>query len=116
MAAEPLFAEAQQREVIRGLQSVVEENLALLTPVEQSWQPADYLPDLSAPDWQRRLLDFRAPAEQLSDGVLVVLVGDMITEEALPSYSVSLNHLAEDVTGASEAPWARWMRGWTSEE
>ena len=116
MAADPSVVEATQREVIRGLQRSVAENLALLTPLEQAWQPADYLPDLSAADWQQRLLDFRAPAGQLSDALLVVLVGDMVTEEALPSYSVSLNLIAEDVTGTSDAPWARWMRGWTAEE
>src|SRR5947207_1473097 len=40
----------------------------------------------------------------------------MITEEALPSYSVSLNILARDYTGTSPEPWAKWLRGWTSEE
>jgi len=52
----------------------------------------------------------------LSDPVLVVLVADMITEEALPSYAVALNNLAEDPTGTSDRPWAKWLRGWTSEE
>jgi acyl-[acyl-carrier protein] desaturase len=105
-----------QREVLRGLEAVVRENLSLLAPVEKAWQPADYLPDLTAPDWRDRLAAFRAPAEQLSDEVLVVLVGDMVTEEALPSYSVSLNVIAEDDTGTSDAPWAKWLRGWTAEE
>jgi acyl-[acyl-carrier-protein] desaturase len=85
-------------------------------PVGEAWQPSGYLPDLTAADWQQQLADFRAPADQLSDRVLVVLVGDMVTEEALPSYSVSLNHLAADNTGTSDAPWARWLRGWTAEE
>ena len=92
------------------------DNLSLLTPVDKAWQPSDYLPDLTAPDWKERLTAFRAPAEQLSDEVLVVLIGDMVTEEALPSYSVSLNTIAEDFTGTSPDPWARWLRGWTSEE
>src|SRR5437773_4405768 len=46
----------------------------------------------------------------------MVLVGDMVTEEALPSYSVSLNQLANDQRGTSDEPWARWLRGWTAEE
>jgi acyl-[acyl-carrier-protein] desaturase len=108
--------QAAQREVLRGLRSVVAENLSLLTPVDQAWQPDDFLPDLRAPDWHQQLLDFRAPAQQLSDEVLVVLVGDMVTEEALPSYSVSLNLIADDITGTSTDPWAQWLRGWTSEE
>jgi acyl-[acyl-carrier-protein] desaturase len=105
-----------QREVLFGLAAAVRENLALLAPVDQAWQPTDYLPDLTAADWHQQLSSFRAPAEQLSDGVLVVLVGDMVTEEALPSYSVSLNQIAQDDTGTSDEPWARWLRGWTSEE
>lgn len=105
-----------QREVLQGLEGFVEENLSLLTPADKAWQPTDFLPDLTAPDWDRQLADFRAPAQALSDAVLVVLVGDMVTEEALPSYSVSLNLIAEDQTGTSTAPWARWLRGWTSEE
>jgi acyl-[acyl-carrier-protein] desaturase len=105
-----------QREVLTGLESFVGENLTLLTPVADAWQPSDYLPDPRAEDWHQQLLDFRAPAKQLSDEVLVVLVGDMVTEEALPSYSVSLNQIAEDYTGTSEEPWAVWLRGWTAEE
>ena len=41
---------------------------------------------------------------ELSDPVLVVLVADMVTEEALPSYSVSLNIIAEDQTGTGDRP------------
>jgi acyl-[acyl-carrier-protein] desaturase len=114
--SEELPVPPAKREVLAGLQHVVAENLNLLTPVERAWQPTDFLPDLGAPDWTDQLAAFREPADQLSDGVLVVLVGDMVTEEALPSYSVSLNLIAEDTTGTSEQPWARWLRGWTSEE
>src|SRR5439155_17103160 len=76
----------------------------------------DYLPDLSAEDWLAQLQNFREPARQLDDELLVVLVADMVTEEALPSYSVALNLLANDPTGTSDEPWARWLRGWTAEE
>ena len=105
-----------QREVVVGLKDFVRDNLTLLTPVEKAWQPSDYLPDLAGPDWHEKLAMFRAPAEQLSDDVLVVLIGDMVTEEALPSYSVALNLIADDVTGTSAGPWAVWLRGWTAEE
>src|SRR5437868_13676412 len=71
---------------------------------------------MTAADWREKLEAFRAPAEQLSDEVLVVLVADMVTEEALPSYAVSLNLIAEDTSGTSEEPWAVWLRGWTAEE
>jgi len=62
------------------------------------------------------MLAFRGPAMQLSDEVLVVLVGDMVTEEALPNYAISLNLIARDIAGDSPCPWARWMRGWVAEE
>ena len=101
--------------MLRGLQAFVGENL-LLTPIESAWQPTDYLPDLTAEGWAAQLERFREPAQQLDDEILVVLVADMITEEALPSYSVALNLLAMDTTGTSDEPWARWLRGWTAEE
>jgi acyl-[acyl-carrier-protein] desaturase len=62
------------------------------------------------------LARFRAPAGELSDEVLVVLVGNMVTEEALPSYAVSLNGIAQDHTGVNADPWAVWLRCWTAEE
>lgn len=44
--------------------------------------------------------------------------GDMITEEALPTYMAMLNTLdgVRDETGASPTPWAAWTRLWTAEE
>lgn len=104
-----------QAEVLKGLESEVARNLLLL-PVDEAWQPTDHLPDLTAEDWVDRLQQFRRPAQQLDDELLVVLVADMITEEALPSYSTALNLLTNDQTGTSDAPWARWLRGWTAEE
>jgi len=105
-----------QREVLTGLQQIVNENLALLSPIDKAWQPSDFLPDLRADDWRTRLDEFRAQVQALSDEVLVVLVGNMVTEEALPNYSVSLNIIVQDFDGACEAPWSRWLRGWTAEE
>lgn len=105
-----------QIELLASLSGVVEEQLALLSPIDQAWQPSDFLPDLSTPDWQGQLNRFRAPALQLGDDILVVLVGDMVTEEALPNYAISLNLIARDYAGTSEGAWARWMRGWIAEE
>ena len=107
---------AAQQEVLRGLSDHVEANLTFLAPIDKAWQPTDFLPDLAAPDWREQLDAFRGPATELDDALLVVLVADMITEEALPSYAVALNNLANDQTGTSEAPWAQWLRGWTAEE
>jgi acyl-[acyl-carrier-protein] desaturase len=107
---------APQFELLRSLSGFVGEQLNLLTAVSDTWQPSDYLPDLAAEDWRDRLEAFRAPAAELSDELLVVLVGGMVTEEALPNYAVSLNLIAKDPIGTSPDPWALWLRGWTAEE
>jgi acyl-[acyl-carrier-protein] desaturase len=106
-------------EVIKSMEGFLEENLgSLLKPVNESWQPSDYLPDLTRDDWKEQVSAFRERANDLPDDILVILVGDMITEEALPTYQTWLNRLqgVTDTTGASGSPWARWSRGWTSEE
>jgi len=103
-------------DMIESLQGFVGENLSLLTPVDQAWQPSDFLPDLTADDWAERLARFRESARCLPDDLLVVLVGNMVTEEALPNYSVSLEQIAHNPTGTTDTPWAQWLRGWTAEE
>jgi acyl-[acyl-carrier-protein] desaturase len=101
-----------------GLEPVVAEALNLLKPVADSWQPSDVLPDLSKPDRAEQLKKLHDRAACLSDDVLVVLVGNIVTEEALPSYQTWLNrnHGLADETGADDTPWAQWTRGWTAEE
>jgi len=103
-------------ELTESLEGYVGENLSLLLPIEQAWQPTDFLPDLTAEDWVDQLGAFRETARNVSDEVLVVLVGNMVTEEALPNYAISLNHVANDETGTDDTPWANWLRGWTAEE
>ncbi len=103
-------------ELIENLQGFVGENLALLAPVDQAWQPTDFLPDLTAEDWAEQVARFRASAGGLSDELLVVLVGNLVTEEALPNYTLSLNRVVKDTNAAGETPWSRWLRGWTAEE
>ena len=106
-------------EIVKSMESFVEEHLgSLLKPVNESWQPSDFLPDLTGEDWKERVTEFRNRAITLPDDVLVVLVGDMVTEEALPTYQTWLNRLegVGDPTGSSAGAWARWSRGWTSEE
>ncbi len=103
-------------DVINGLGDFVGENLGLLLPVDQAWQPTDFLPDLSAEDWAEQVGRFRDSASALSDDLLIILVGNMVTEEALPNYSVSLNRVVKDMTGTGDAPWSRWLRGWSAEE
>lgn len=101
---------------IEDLQGYVAGNLSLLAPVEHIWQPTDYLPDLTADDWPEQLHAFRRAARRLPEELLIVLVGNMVTEEALPNYAISLEHIVKDPTGTTDTPWALWLRGWTAEE
>ena len=68
-------------EVIRAVESHVEGQLAILRSPSTAWQPADYLPDFSGEGWQEQLAALRRGASTLPDDVLVVLVGDMVTED-----------------------------------
>ena len=108
----------QKQEVISGMENFVSTQLKYLKSVEESWQPQDWLPDLTNEDWIDSVRAFRKPAKSLSDAVLVVLVGDMITEEALPTYQTLINGFEgiTDKPGADPSPWAKWTRGWTAEE
>ncbi len=107
-----------KREVIADMEDFVESQLPILKSVEDSWQPNDFLPDMACENWQEALRQFRLGSEAIPDELLVVLVGDMVTEEALPTYQTLLNTFegVSDTTGTSTSPWARWSRGWTAEE
>ena len=106
-------------EVVDSIEGFVKENIYnLLKPVEESWQPADFLPDMTKETWHDDIAVFRQRATALPDDLLVVLVGDMVTEEALPSYQTWLNNLkgVGDSSGDGDNGWAMWSRGWTAEE
>jgi len=107
-------------EVIEDIAPVADEMVQeiLLECGENAWQPQDFLPDLTGDDWQEAIKEVRDQAATIPDDVLVVLIGDMVTEEALPTYQTLLNTFegCDDPTGTTDSPWARWSRGWTSEE
>ncbi|BAT75041.1 hypothetical protein LR48_Vigan01g140600 [Vigna angularis] len=109
----------QKIEIFKSLEDWAEQNvLTLLKPVEKCWQPQDFLPDPSADGFDEQVRELRERAKELPDDYFVVLVGDMITEEALPTYQTMLNTLdgVRDETGASLTSWAVWTRAWTAEE
>ena len=105
-------------EVLKSIEGFVEQNLGLLKSVSDSWQPSDILPDMVKEGWSDRVEQLREQARAVPDGLLVVLIGNTVTEEALPSYQTMLNRHpgVHDDTGASDSPWALWTRGWTAEE
>jgi acyl-[acyl-carrier-protein] desaturase len=73
---------------------------------------------MSKDSWYEEVKEFREMSSIVPDDLLVVLIGDMVTEEALPTYQTLLNTFegCDDPTGTTDSAWARWSRGWTSEE
>ncbi|CAN1262085.1 Stearoyl-[acyl-carrier-protein] 9-desaturase, chloroplastic [Linum perenne] len=109
----------QKIEIFKSLEGWAEDNLLVhLKPVEKCWQPQDFLPEPESDGFYEQVKELRARAKELPDDYFVVLVGDMITEEALPTYQTMLNTLdgVRDETGASPTSWAIWTRAWTAEE
>lgn len=109
----------QKIEMFKSLEPWAETNiLPLLKPVEKCWQPQDFLPEPSSDEFYDEIKEIRLRAKEIPDDYYVCLVGDMITEEALPTYQTMLNTLdgVRDETGASPTSWAIWTRAWTAEE
>ncbi|KAJ9178282.1 hypothetical protein P3X46_010179 [Hevea brasiliensis] len=110
---------AHKIEIFKSLEDWVGQNILVhLKPVEKCWQPQDFLPDPASDGFEEQVKELRERAKEIPDDCLVVLVGDMITEEALPTYQTMLNTMdgVGDETGASLTPWAIWTREWTAEE
>ncbi|RZB70780.1 Stearoyl-[acyl-carrier-protein] 9-desaturase 6, chloroplastic [Glycine soja] len=80
----------------------------------------DFVPNSSLPfkEFTDEVRALRERTMELPDEYFVVLVGDMITEEALPTYQTTMNNLdgVRDEYGACQSPWAVWTRAWSVEE
>jgi len=88
-----------------------------LIPVEKIWQPTDLLPDSQKETFFEDVKELREIAKELPYDFWVTLVGDTITEEALPTYESWLM----DVEGVNQVDnggngWSKWIRTWTGEE
>lgn len=86
-----------------------------LLPVEKIWQPADFLPDSREEDFYDRVRLIQEEAKELDHDFWVVLIGDMITEEALPTYESWLMDV-EGVDQHANNSWSSWVRHWSGEE
>ena len=65
----------------------------VLVDPDDCWQPSDFLPDFHNPEVFEEVKLLQKRAEGIPDTVLASLVGNMITEEALPSYQTYFNLL-----------------------
>lgn len=103
-------------EVMKTIEPKVEGFMdKYLIPVEDIWQPTDLLPNLQSDDYAEKIHQIREEAKELSYDFWVVLVGDMVTEEALPTYESWLMDV-EGVDQHSKNSWSKWVRHWTGEE
>ncbi len=109
---------AKNMEVMSMLKDFVAETVDkdLLNP-DDCWQPTDFLPDFSKADVFDEVKILRERTACIPDTVITSLVGNMITEEALPSYQTYFNLVVnEDRDLTSTNGWVRWSRAWTAEE
>ncbi|AJW61586.1 acyl-ACP desaturase [Elizabethkingia sp. HX WHF] len=105
-------------DVIRSMDSFVSEAVddKLMDP-DDCWQPNDFLPDMEREDALDEIKKLRERAANIPNTVITSLVGNMITEEALPSYQTYFSLIFnEDKEVTSDKGWARWSRAWTAEE
>lgn len=86
-----------------------------LMPVEQIWQPSDFLPNSENDNFLEEVKELREISKDLPYDFWVAMVGDMITEEALPTYENWLMEV-EGVDNLERNGWAKWVRQWTGEE
>jgi acyl-[acyl-carrier-protein] desaturase len=92
------FVRSEQDELMKNMEVVtmIEPIVAdaadnILVDPRTCWQPTDFLPDMSMEDAMEQLAELQKRAAGIPDGIISCLVGNMITEEALPSYQTYFN-------------------------
>ncbi len=86
-----------------------------LKNIDENWQPSDFLPESNSENFTDQIKELQLQCKELPYDYLVVLVGDVITEEALPTYESWLMDV-EGITKAEPEGWSKWIRMWTAEE
>lgn len=112
-----MYEKLVRKEVMNSLDGKVMGYMNdFLTPIEKIWQPSDFLPDPTSADFKYEVEELQSFAREMEYDLFVTLIGDCITEEALPSYESWLM----DVEGIDQQDggnnWSKWIRAWTGEE
>jgi len=103
-------------EVMQTIEKSIDELLIkYLKPIEDNWQPSDLLPDSKEPGFFEEIEEIQELAKEMSYDLFAVLIGDTITEEALPTYETWLMG-TEGIAQENKNGWSQWVRGWTAEE
>ena len=103
-------------EVMNFLAKDIEGIIAeYLTCPDTNWQPSDMLPDSSSESFSKEVKELQAECKELPYDYLAVLVGNVVTEEALPTYESWLTDV-EGIDKLQPTGWSQWVRKWTAEE
>lgn len=103
-------------EVMQFLGKKIDNIIAeFLKQIDTNWQPTDFLPDSSTDSFAQEVKELQLQCKALPYDYLAVLVGDVITEEALPTYESWLMDV-EGISKNEPQGWAKWVRMWTAEE
>ena len=86
-----------------------------LKNIDTNWQPSDFLPESNSPVFTDEIKEIQKQCKELPYDYMAVLVGDVITEEALPTYETWLTDI-EGISKAEPQGWSKWIRMWTAEE
>lgn len=93
----------------KGIDAFVDK--FLISP-NKIWQPTDFLPNPQSQNFLEEVKEIREISKDLDDDFWICMVGDTITEEALPTYESWLL----DIEGVSQHSnstgngWAKWLR------
>lgn len=90
----------------------------LITP-EKIWQPTDFLPNSQSATFLDEVKEIQELSKDMHNDFWAVLVGDTITEEALPTYEswlLDVEGISQHSNNGSDNGWAKWIRAWTGEE
>ena len=109
------FGSVTIMELIESLQEFVEQNLSLLAPVEQAWQPTNFLPDLTAEDWVERLNRFRIPPGSCPTSCSSFWWG-IWSRKRRSRIMRSRSNMSPGTQAVRTTPLGRGSRGWTAEE
>jgi acyl-[acyl-carrier-protein] desaturase len=111
-----MYNKEHRKEVMNFLAKKMDIIIAgFLKDIDINWQPSDFLPDTSSENFTAELKDLQEQCKELPYDYLAVLVGDVITEEALPTYESWLMDV-EGITKDEPQGWTKWVRMWTAEE
>ena len=106
-------------EVMQAIEPQVEGFMeSFLIPIEDIWQPSDFLPNSENEGFLDAVADLRGESKELGYDFWVTMVADTITEEALPTYESWLMDVEGiDQHGENKTNgWSKWVRAWTGEE